>query len=37
MYEHAGNVVVVANIYTSGKIDRTVDIKVLQAQLAALS
>lgn len=37
MYEHVGNVVVVVNIYTSSKIDRAVDIKVLQAQLTALS
>jgi hypothetical protein len=37
MYEHVGNVVVVVNIYTSRKIDRAVDIKVVQAQLAALS
>ena len=37
MYEHLGNVVVVVNIYTSSKINRAVDIKVLQAQLAALS
>ena len=37
MYEHVANVVVVVNIYTSRKIDRAVDIKVLQAQLAALS
>ena len=37
MYEHVGNVVVVVNTYTSREIDRAVDIKVLQAQLAALS
>ena len=37
MYEHVGNVVVVVNIYTSRTIDQNFDIKVLQAQLAALS
>ncbi len=37
MYEHLGNVVVVVNIYTSHEIDRAVDIKVMQAQLAALN
>jgi len=37
MYEHVGNVVVVVNIYTSHTIDRAVDIRVMQAQLAALS
>jgi hypothetical protein len=36
MYEHMGNVVVVVNVYTPGKIDRAEDVKVLQTQLLLL-